>query len=950
MSYSQSEIKSFYNQKTPIISYTCTETNVYIATKTYISGRSINYNLIEKTSMQKLPNKTCLNIYSFSVDGKTDSKNTIILVKTDSNFLAVCEDTFGRDAWTPIDLEFNYNKYVHFAPFKRGSLGVFVDSQNIYLHSFSIAQKLDPSNDHVSFHITSTKVSKPIPHRLKDPIDVLSTADTICIYNKKGYKIFNSKLDELLFQPISKPFRCVTPIIGNNSYCAIQDNNTLIQLYDDRKLIREEIKFPEVVISLQVKLPYICAISQKNFMYFLTVSSIENNIFPLPRDMKTKFPALLTMCKNNYSLFYASDDTLWSIKYSKKHDQDYLTNQRKWDQLVEMNILMNSDLDDFYYSMAKNMFAKREYVRAFEAFKKSRKSPFKLLGQFTRKNSELKEEAKKDADQRIGLLQILRDKVLNHSKPSEIEEALDNVYEQSHMKDKPKNLQDVNETLIENEIADSNKVKEQILDLVNTPKIDDQSGSVNVGVYNPLQEYISQLLVSEHNPTRIKIYNTILCEIYAKTGMILPMETLIKNESPVFFKMAYAELDSMDANPSIFALCEQYHQHEIAIKTAEKSNSYEQLISYVSKSRDCLDLAPGLLKQVFQYYCEDKNKGNGKNEDRGKQKMAPNLAAKKAAALFFSYNISPDSDETEKVLQIIDSKSLKQDPRDTKDYKEEVKEAFLNFVVFSLHSKSNMVHSQLCNLYIKKLNKLNKIDYRKKYVNIAGEKDSDMKQTRESLFKLLSESDYYEPHEVIRELPDIYLEEKIAAYLKINTRASLEDCIELVVVPTVPIEIAVTKFCDMAYDSEDSDRNGIYNLLFSALIREYNNNKNDSAKKAEYMKRIKYLLNERAQFLNPDQVIENIPKDIPITELKQFFDDSSTPRINRLRLLEIQNALYEETIKQKKNQIQYLKAGKVVVTKGLKCIVCGKSIDESVFYVRNDSTVAHAACNPSHDE
>ena len=95
--------------------------------------------------------------------------------------------------------------------------------------------------------------------------------------------------------------------------------------------------------------------------------------------------------------------------------------------------------------------------------------------------------------------------------------------------------------------------------------------------------------------------------------MILPMETLIKNESPVFLKMAYAELDSMDANPSIFALCEQYHQHEIAIKTAEKSNSYEQLISYVSKSRDCLDLAPGLLKQVFQYYYQQPFKKLNKN-------------------------------------------------------------------------------------------------------------------------------------------------------------------------------------------------------------------------------------------------------------------------------------------------------------------------------------------------
>ena len=83
--------------------------------------------------------------------------------------------------------------------------------------------------------------------------------------------------------------------------------------------------------------------------------------------------------------------------------------------------------------------------------------------------------------------------------------------------------------------------------------------------------------------------------------------------------------------------------------------------------------------------------------------------------------------------------------------------------------------------------------------------------------------------------------------------------------------------------------------------------------------------------------------------MNEFMKAATSHRINCLRVLKLRNALLEKTIQVKKMQLQELEKGKVVVTKGLKCIFCGKKIGESVFIVQTDSTVAHLACEISAD-
>ena len=105
---------------------------------------------------------------------------------------------------------------------------------------------------------------------------------------------------------------------------------------------------------------------------------------------------------------------------------------------------------------------------------------------------------------------------------------------------------------------------------------------------------------------------------------------------------------------------------------------------------------------------------------------------------------------------------------------------------------------------------------------------------------------------------------------------------------------------------------------------------------------LKLLLNERAERLDPVRVVENIPKDIPLAELKDYLKLSSLERINRLRSLKIKNALLAKTVEAKKQQLRYLQSGKVEVKDNLKCVVCGKPIGDAVFYVLADNCVSHA--------
>ena len=144
-------------------------------------------------------------------------------------------------------------------------------------------------------------------------------------------------------------------------------------------------------------------------------------------------------------------------------------------------------------------------------------------------------------------------------------------------------------------------------------------------------------------------------------------------------------------------------------------------------------------------------------------------------------------------------------------------------------------------------------------IEIDEESDPEVKKVRKSLLNFLKISDYYEPQDVIQKLPESFLEEKLAALLKINTRESIQKCIELVVSRQVDFNVAL-HFCEEAYDKNDEDRCNVYNDLFFRVRQTYTNDNN------MLIKCISELLNQKAEFLNPLNIVENIPKDILLSD------------------------------------------------------------------------------------
>ncbi|OHT17310.1 hypothetical protein TRFO_12448 [Tritrichomonas foetus] len=888
----------------PIISFARTQGFIFVATKKAINRFHHHLSSQDRAITRSPGNENITRINQIYYNSRT-----LLIIQTDSKVYAIDETNFSKaQPAVIINRTFKF-----FAVLPRTPYVVFFDNQNLYL--YTIYTKIDSS--------IVAELKNQTPHQMRGAYDLLATSNLVLIYDKRNYKIYNIDLKLTANEPVPRGFKCVTPIDGVNAFVAVQEN-TLIQLSDNRKLITEEVKFPEDVLALQVKLPYVYAVSQRNLMYFLTITSLKDNIVPL--QFKARYPNLF-IC-DDFSAILSNDSQIYHIKYTPKTDIAFLKATKQWSAAIEMHKSMGMPLEELYGSMADANFSQKKFKDAFDAFRRSRRHPFELIGRFSLATEELKTSAKKDAETHRNQLSTLYNLLTRdpQASESELNNAIRELYEHAQIKEIP-TIDKLSPETLKSQIEEAKEVENEIVQ-----KLSDRSKRIDeeLKAFPYLKEYIEDIMLYEKQPTKAKIYNTILAEVYTKNAF-MPLKDFIEKGHPLFFHIVAKALQESQAYEALLLLCEQYNEHQLAIKTAKES-SYEQLISYVSNSKNCLKLAPTVLKDVFDHYKKEK-------------KLSDNECAKKAAGLFCSHHLSTkatslhgeeEKSDIERVCDIIDSADIGKAQND-------MKTAFLHFVVFTLQAKSPSVHSQLVNLYIDKLRSNFALREGRKYIPInSKEEDTEVRQTRESLRQLLTESDYYEPREVIQKLPDSFLEEKLAALLKINTTESIEKCIELVVSNKVDFEIALN-FCETAYDRNDPDRCDVYNKLFFRLKQTYAND-NQSL-----VESITTLLNEKALYLNPVNIIENIPKEIPLKRLTDFFNLATMPRINSIRGLRLRNALMDTTIKEKEKQIQILRSGKVVVSHGLKCIVCGKTIGDAVFYVLGDSTVAHAGCNPNHE-
>lgn len=908
----------------PILSLTCTSNSLYAATKKKV--HCIRFPLIAESNQGS---KKCQNVSR--IDHLVNQNETFIIYQADSNIYIQNESLFAKSGISDqckIDLGDFKPKF--FSTLAHTSKIAFADNQTLLLFSVENGNYLKPT------------LLGEIRHQVSSPFDLQATQDTVLLFGKKQYCIFSSNKLKILHPGmvnISRPFRCVCPIQGKNDYCAVQDYN-LIQLRNERLLLHEPVKFTEDILAIQVKLPYIYAISQKHFSYYLSFASVENNFIPLPS--KKGYIQLYVGNKDDYTLYISNDKTIQRLKYSYGPDMKYLKSQCKWEASLEMAKLMNQKLDDIYYSMSEKKFEQKDFDAAFEAFRQSKKSPFDLISRFNLNISQLPSEANTSANEHLKKLEDF-EKQMKAKAATDIKIPINGSTNPD--------LDD-----IRSEIEETKSVIAELKQLNNMgPKILDPRA------LDGLQNYIEHLLQKESQPTRIKIYNTVLAAIMVKSQAELRLKDFIRQNRPLFFAVVKNLLCNPESNykEALYILCEINHQHQDAIQAA-KDESTDALIDYISHSSECISLAQSYFSEVFKKSLNEK-------ESKKDQSLSMYLAAKNAARLFFSTPMKECVDEEKKdafIQQAIDTIDTMEKPceKAPNDIKNDVLAEFLRFAIFTLKTRNSRFHEKLCYIYIYKLKKLINPENRKNlaYQDISNESDPEVKSTRENLYELLNKSKDYDwmivkkmfdpdtdPNKrddpvSQKSLTDVCIEELMAVYLQINQSNSVKSCIELIIKYKVKFDVALD-FCHIAYDPNDCDKCQVYQELFDSLKDNYSNC--DPSTKNILKKNITTLLNEYGQYLDPSLTIEFIPNDFVLCNLTPFLDKVSTNRINSLRLMKFENALLRSTIERKQQQMHKVASGKVIFTQGLSCIFCGKPLGtDQRYYVLKDSTVAHYFC------
>jgi hypothetical protein len=343
-----------------------------------------------------------------------------------------------------------------------------------------------------------------------------------------------------------------------------------------------------------------------------------------------------------------------------------------------------------------------------------------------------------------------------------------------------------------------------------------------------------------------------------------------------------------------------------------ENGHYDQLIHYVCNSADCTKLAPEHCFELFQAL---------KNPPMSLDEQS---AASKAVRVFFSPSLAYD--EARRFAEVIEKVHYVAEP-----VRLRMLISFLDFAVFDRRLDEYLLHTKLIATYLEALKPETTGKGGQRYVAISKE-NAQLQSLRAGLVRVLDESDCYDPHRILGEIPVCLWEERVAAYRRAG---NYDACLDIVAHADVDLSIALA-FCDKVYVADDPAKNSIYTRLFFALQRQ-----------APNQDKIRDLLNSRAERLDPVQIVENIPKEFQLQELTDFLSSSSLARINRYRALRIRNALLEATIEAKKVQRGSLQGGKVEVNENLICAFCGRQIGESVFFVLDDNSVAHTACNPA---
>ena len=804
----------------------------------------------------------------------------------------------------------------------------------------------------------------------KKTIELVGALTHFIIHTKTDYMIYDMDLMPIQdVQPFPKNFKALYPIERTNGFIFLTQENHLINI-NERVLDNKRMMFSDDILCFNIKLPYVYGITSKKILVQTTAGNIQES---LPIKGKSFVMDIL----DDYNIVIGNGSALQLIRFvmvrksphiphaikmisqnTDPSDPEYFNN---WDNIMKLCQRFDSKafdttkiLQEIYFEYSESLIAAQKFQRAFEMFHKSGKHPFYIIHNFRLllhpSESDLQIDflsiANEDCNKHINLLKevqrtanIAFEKKKNGEKyDKEVEDVINarmNVINQAELNVNPPTKQLVKDKLeeiikrTENQLAaayeTSSNLSKILFSLENAKVIWKEEG-----IYD-LQKYIETVAKNERQPTTLKVYNTILAECY---GTIVPgkLKKFIDNRNPLFFEIAASALKY--AAPEDFRnLCRIHNKDEMALEPLLSADPivWDTVIDYIKESNNFIELGRKYFKEIFS-----------KSRPRAKPRCVE---------MFFSRSLGDPSIEKpkkasmiEEVLKIIhDEFPPEGTPEEINDKVTKIQIKFLKFAIFQCKVMIGSVHWSIIKLYLSLIGPIQKkMDEERHdhYVKIASEKEP-LRTYRSELIDILNFSDSYKTQETLDALMNVsenLIEERLTVLKKANPPRT-QEAIDLVSSPNFPIDVALD-FCNSVYPEIDSN---IYNKLLQAYQLLKQNSKGD--KNADEL--IKKLLNECADKMQLQGIVNQVPPNFKINEMNGFLKASTSKSINKLRTLKLKNILLEKTIQTKREQLQKLKEGKVIVTDGLKCVICGKKIAESVFVALGDNTVAHLACRMS---
>lgn len=443
-----------------------------------------------------------------------------------------------------------------------------------------------------------------------------------------------------------------------------------------------------------------------------------------------------------------------------------------------------------------------------------------------------------------------------------------------------------------------------------------------------LQNYIYEILKTQKfDAATMRGIDSTLVKCIAITEPS-KFESFIQEHKDIYFDSTSTFFMNLSAVSHFCMLCQVHGQHDRALRYFKQRKHCEtEIIDYIQKSPDFAKLARLHFKDIAKTAPEKAPEVFCSPNLEISQVLEGGSGAKDESLLSFIQNLRNTPESYQKV-----------DP----DF---VETRFLRFCIFEKNFRDKRLCSRLCDLYINKLQPLAQSRAGKPYISISQETEPN-KSTRMGLIKVL------ELGEVEIDIDPVFIEEKVysvvSSFSKLNLNGGtdrdksmkqnfftkLSGCFDLLCKEEIDFSIALD-FCEKTSKKLSIDPKEIYTLLLTKLVEV------DSDSNRE---RMVALVNKKADEINYAEAIAALPSSVTLNDISTLLATVSVDRVNDLRRYQIENALLEETLKRKKQQLQYLRGGYAHITSNTFCAICGREFHDQLFYVRPDNTVTHIMC------